>query len=105
MLPLMILYYLSINYCCTHQWDMITGLFLASVQTFDKRLHVPRCVLISTFVTFGVHNAIHVFMKPNGIEYVHHFGSLSSMEQANYDAMIPDLGKQIQKGIDFVHKS
>lgn len=46
-----------------------------------------------------------VTLGPNGIEHVHHFGSLSSMEQANYDAMIPDLGKQIQKGIDFVHKS
>nr|CCA26874.1 malate dehydrogenase putative [Albugo laibachii Nc14] len=45
-----------------------------------------------------------VTLGPNGIEQVHHFGKLSAMEQANYDAMIPDLRKQIQKGVDFAHK-
>ncbi|KDO21451.1 malate dehydrogenase [Saprolegnia parasitica CBS 223.65] len=46
-----------------------------------------------------------VTLGPNGVEKVHHFGSLNAVEQANFDAMLPDLEKQIAKGVAFVNKN
>lgn len=37
-----------------------------------------------------------------GIAEIHEFGSLSAKEQANFDAMMPDLKAQIKKGVEFV---
>lgn len=46
-----------------------------------------------------------VTLGPNGVEKVHSFGELSELEQANFDSMLPDLQKQIEKGVAFVNKN
>ncbi|OQR97649.1 malate dehydrogenase, mitochondrial precursor [Thraustotheca clavata] len=57
--------------------------------------NVTKLPFFSTPVTLG----------PNGVEKVHEFGALNAVEQANFDSMLPDLEKQIAKGVDFVHKN
>lgn len=44
-----------------------------------------------------------VTLGPNGVEKVHEFGALSAMEQENLSSMLPDLQKQIEKGIAFAN--
>ncbi|ETV90572.1 malate dehydrogenase, NAD-dependent [Aphanomyces invadans] len=56
--------------------------------------NVTKLDFFSTPVTLG----------PNGVEEVHSFGKLNAVEQANFDSMLPDLEKQIAKGVEFVHK-
>lgn len=56
---------------------------------------VTKLPFFSTPVTLG----------PSGVEQVHEFGKLSSLEQKNFDGMIPDLEKQIAKGVSFVKNS
>eukprot|EP00814_Leptocylindrus_danicus_P017003 CAMPEP_0116017976 /NCGR_PEP_ID=MMETSP0321-20121206/8376_1 /TAXON_ID=163516 /ORGANISM="Leptocylindrus danicus var. danicus, Strain B650" /LENGTH=348 /DNA_ID=CAMNT_0003488287 /DNA_START=126 /DNA_END=1172 /DNA_ORIENTATION=+ len=41
---------------------------------------------------------------PDGVEEVLHYGELSAYEQTWLEKMLPDLKKQIQKGVDFVSK-
>ena len=41
---------------------------------------------------------------PDGVSKVLPYGTLSPYEQQWFDKMMPDLKKQIQKGIDFVHQ-
>lgn len=55
---------------------------------------VTKLPFFSTPVTLG----------PNGVEKVHSFGKLSAAEQKNFDEMIVDLEKQINKGIAFANK-
>lgn len=43
-----------------------------------------------------------VTLGPNGVEAVHHFGELSTVEKANFDEMLVTLEAQIQKGVEFV---
>jgi malate dehydrogenase len=56
--------------------------------------NVTKLPFFSTPVTLG----------PNGVEQVHPFGKLSALEQKNFDEMLPDLEKQIAKGVAFVNK-
>ena len=43
-------------------------------------------------------------LGPEGAEEVLPYGILSTFEQDNLNALLPDLLKQIQKGIDFANK-
>jgi NAD-dependent malate dehydrogenase len=51
----------------------------------------PGCDFFSSPVSIGV----------NGIEEVHGYGELSAFEQANFDAMLPELIGQVNKGIEW----
>jgi len=42
-----------------------------------------------------------VTLGPDGVQEIHGLGVLSAREKANYDAMIPELSAQINKGIAF----
>lgn len=59
--------------------------------TFVESDVAPPCKFFSTPVELG----------PNGVEKIHPIGPMNAAEQANYDAMIVDLEKQINKGIEF----
>ena len=43
-----------------------------------------------------------VLLGPSGVEKILPFGTLSAMEQATLDTMLPDLCAQAKKGVDYV---
>jgi len=62
---------------------------------------VVECSFTENDVTPLTFFSTPVTLGPNGVEQVHHFGELSQLEQDNFDAMLPDLEKQIAKGVAF----
>lgn len=62
---------------------------------------VVECAFTENDVTPLPFFSTPVTLGPNGVEKVHHFGDISALEQANYDSMLPDLEKQIAKGVAF----
>ena len=42
------------------------------------------------------------FCGPEGAAKIHGIGKLSTFEQQKYKEMLPELGKNIEKGIEFV---
>jgi malate dehydrogenase len=52
---------------------------------------VPGCDFFSSPVSIG----------KDGISQVHGYGELSAFEQANLDAMVPELTEQVNKGIEW----
>jgi len=70
-----------------------------------KTSPVVQCAFVeSTLINDTPFFASPVKFGPNGIEEVMDFGEISDYEQGWLDKLIPDLQKQIQKGIDFVEK-
>ncbi|KAI8925714.1 lactate/malate dehydrogenase [Entophlyctis helioformis] len=49
--------------------------------------------------------ATNVELGPQGVAKIHPLGSLSAYEQKLYDAAVPELKKNIQKGVEFVAKN
>lgn len=66
---------------------------------------VVECSYVENDVTKVPFFSTPVTLGPNGVEKVHHFGSLSAVEQKNFDEMIVDLEKQIAKGVAFASKN
>mmetsp|Transcript_19352 Transcript_19352/g.41669 ORF Transcript_19352/g.41669 Transcript_19352/m.41669 type:complete len:345 (-) Transcript_19352:89-1123(-) len=64
-----------------------------------------QCAYVESTVTDAPFFASPCEFGPNGVEEVKGFGELSAYEQGWFDKMMPDLKKQIQKGIDFANKS
>lgn len=67
--------------------------------------NVVECSFTENDVTPLTFFSTPVTLGPNGVEQVHHFGELSKMEQENYDSMLPDLEKQIAKGVAFANSN
>ncbi|CAI5743234.1 unnamed protein product [Hyaloperonospora brassicae] len=65
---------------------------------------VVECSYTQNDVTQLPFFSVPVTLGPNGVQEVHHFGDLSSVEQANFDEMIVTLGAQIQKGVEFANQ-
>eukprot|EP00547_Thalassionema_nitzschioides_P003922 CAMPEP_0194201624 /NCGR_PEP_ID=MMETSP0156-20130528/1843_1 /TAXON_ID=33649 /ORGANISM="Thalassionema nitzschioides, Strain L26-B" /LENGTH=355 /DNA_ID=CAMNT_0038926859 /DNA_START=24 /DNA_END=1091 /DNA_ORIENTATION=- len=63
---------------------------------------VVQCAFVESSVTEAPFFASPVKYGPNGIEEVLDFGAISDYEQAWLNQLLPDLKKQIQKGLDFV---
>jgi malate dehydrogenase len=63
---------------------------------------VIECTFVENDLTPAPFFSTPVTLGSGGVSEVHSFGALSDVEQANFDAMIPDLIAQAQKGIDFV---
>eukprot|EP01062_Namystynia_karyoxenos_P072470 TRINITY_DN6866_c0_g1_i1.p2 TRINITY_DN6866_c0_g1~~TRINITY_DN6866_c0_g1_i1.p2 ORF type:complete len:342 (+),score=144.71 TRINITY_DN6866_c0_g1_i1:101-1126(+) len=59
------------------------------------------CTFVESKITAAPFFASPCKLGKNGVEEVQGFGKLSSYEQGWFDKMLPDLQKQIQKGIDF----
>jgi len=64
---------------------------------------VVQCAYVESDLTDAAYFASPCKFGKNGVEEVLGFGELSDYEQAWFDKMLPDLKKQIQKGIDFAN--
>jgi len=62
---------------------------------------IVTCTMVESNVTSAPYFASPVELGPDGVEKVHGLGELSEFEKQGLEAMLPDLEKQIQKGIDF----
>ena len=63
---------------------------------------IRACTYVESSVTDAQWFSSPVTLGTGGVEEIHGFGTLNAKEQANFDAMMPDLKGQIKKGIDFV---
>jgi len=64
---------------------------------------IVQCAFVESTLTDCSYFASPCKFGPNGVEEVLGFGDISDYEQAWLDKLTPDLNKQIQKGVDFVH--
>jgi len=69
-----------------------------------KGEEVEMCAFVESDLTEAPFFASPCKFGKNGVEEVLGFGELSAYEKAWFDKMIPDLKKQIQKGIDFANQ-
>lgn len=78
-------------------------LFTENVLKAMKGQDVVQCAFVESNLTDAAFFASPCKFGPNGVEEVLPFGDLSAYEQGWFDKMMPDLQKQIQKGIDFAN--
>lgn len=64
---------------------------------------IVQCAYVESDLTDAQYFASPCKFGPNGVEEVLGFGELSAYEKQWFDKMIPDLKKQIQKGVDFAN--
>ena len=64
---------------------------------------IVQCAYVDSDLTEAPFFASPCKFGKNGVEEVMGFGELSPYEKEWFDKMIPDLNKQIQKGVDFVN--
>lgn len=65
---------------------------------------IVQCAFVESTLTDAPYFASPCKFGKNGVEEVLPYGNLTPYEQAWFDKMMPDLLKQIQKGVDFVNK-
>jgi malate dehydrogenase len=65
---------------------------------------VTQCAFVESTLTEAPYFASPCKFGPDGVQEILGFGELSAYEKQWFDKMIPDLKKQIQKGIDFATK-
>lgn len=65
---------------------------------------IKECTFVESPLTSAPYFSSSVTLGTDGVEEIHGFGQLSAFEQANFDAMLPELIKQAEKGYAFVHK-
>lgn len=65
---------------------------------------IIQCAYVDSDITSAPFFATPCKFGKNGVEEVLDFGELSPYEQEWFDKMLPDLKKQIQKGIDFANQ-
>lgn len=66
--------------------------------------NIVQCAFVESSLTDAPYFASPCKFGPSGVEEVLPFGKLSTYEKSWFDKMIPDLMKQIQKGVEFVKK-
>jgi len=64
---------------------------------------IVQCAYVESTVTDSPYFASPCRFGVNGVEEIMGFGDITDYEQAWLDKMMPDLQKQIQKGIDFAN--
>jgi len=79
-------------------------LFTENVLKAMKGEEVIQCAYVESDLTDAPYFASPCKFGPDGMEKVLGYGELSSYEQGWLDKLLPDLKKQIQKGIDFANK-
>jgi len=65
--------------------------------------NVVQCAFVESTLTDAPYFASPCKFGKNGVEEVMGFGEISSYEQGWLDKMLPDLKKQIQKGVEFAN--
>jgi malate dehydrogenase len=66
---------------------------------------IRECTFVESPLTNAPFFSSPVTLGVDGVEEIHGYGQLSAFEQANFDAMLPDLIKQAEKGISFANKN
>jgi len=63
---------------------------------------IKACTYVENNITEAAFFSTPCTLGKGGVEEVHGYGTLTEMEQKNFDAMMPDLKNQIAKGVEFV---
>lgn len=79
-------------------------LFTSKLIRAMNGANITECAFVENNLTDSPFFSTPVSLGPNGAEKVHSFGNLSADEQARFDQMLPDLIKQVQKGVAFAKK-
>jgi len=79
--------------------------FTDSLMKAKSGKEVVECAYIASSVTEAPYFATPVKLGPNGVEANLGLGTLSAFEEEMMKAGLPDLIKQINKGIEFVEKN
>jgi malate dehydrogenase len=74
------------------------------LKAMNGETDIVQCAYVESTLTPAAYFASPCVFGPEGVTQVQGYGTLTAYEQAWLDKMMPDLQKQIQKGIDFVHK-
>eukprot|EP01083_Nonionella_stella_P266895 902234_1 len=78
-------------------------LFTENVLKAMRGEDVVQCAFVESDLTDAAFFASPVKFGKDGVEEILPMPDLSPYEQQWFDKMLPDLKKQIQKGIDFVN--
>lgn len=78
-------------------------IFTENVLKAMKGEEIVQCAYVESELTDAQYFASPCKFGKNGVEEVLGFGELSAYEKQWFDKMLPDLKKQIQKGVDFVN--
>jgi len=79
--------------------------FTDSLMKAKSGKEVVECAYVASSVTEAPYFATPIKLGPNGVEANLGLGTLSAFEEEMMKAGLPDLIKQIQKGIEFVKKN
>ena len=76
-------------------------LFTENVLKAMRGEDITQCAFVESDLTDAKYFASPVKFGKNGVEEVLPLGDLSPYEKQWFDKMMPELQKQIQKGVDF----
>ncbi|KAL3797777.1 hypothetical protein ACHAWO_000394 [Cyclotella atomus] len=79
-------------------------LFTENVLKALRGEEITQCAFVESNLTEAQYFASPVKFGKNGVEEILPLGELSAYEKQWFDKMMPELKKQIQKGVDFVKK-
>jgi len=65
---------------------------------------VVQCAFVESTLTDAPYFASPCRFGPHGVEEIMGFGELSAYEKGWFDKMMPELKKQIEKGVEFANK-
>ena len=74
------------------------------VKAMKGDTNIVQCAYVESTLTDAPYFASPCKFGPNGVEEVMGFGELSAYEKQWFDKMLPDLKKQIDKGVEFANK-
>lgn len=74
------------------------------LQAMKGEQDIVQCAYVESSLTEAPYFASPCKFGPDGVEEVLPYGTLSAYEQGWMEKMVPDLKKQIQKGIDFANQ-
>jgi len=73
------------------------------LKAINGETDIVQCAYVESDLTKAPYFASPCKFGKNGVEEVLGYGTLTDYEQAWLDKLLPDLQKQIQKGVDFVN--
>ena len=79
-------------------------IFTENVLKAMRGEEITQCAFVESDLTEAEFFASPVKFGKDGVEEILPLGELSAYEKGWFDKMMPELKKQIQKGVDFVNK-
>lgn len=79
-------------------------LFAENILKAMEGQEIIQCAYVENNLTDAAYFATPCKFGPDGVKEVLGYGELSAYEKTWFDKMLPDLKKQIQKGVDFANK-